>query len=210
MTKEQALEKKLEQVKWQFPNHVVFKKNEKVYHFDPDKFDENSIFSQTGLKVFKEKDGNVALYDPEYFKIDLDGDFVYKGTATEKIPQPINLKSCFGSFYRCKCGTIDLSDWDFSEVTSIRYMFYRSDAKTIILGNADFAKCESFAHCFNGCYTLEELVLGNYKIPLEANVDGMLSDCSELRKRYRKPTEELTTIFKSGKWNTLQPRMEAF
>ena len=56
MTKEQALEKKLEQTKWQFPNHVVFKKDNKVYHYDPNNFNEENIFTQTGLKVFREED----------------------------------------------------------------------------------------------------------------------------------------------------------
>ena len=48
MTKEQALEKKLEQVRWQFPNHVVFKHNNRVYHLDPNNFNEENISLRQG------------------------------------------------------------------------------------------------------------------------------------------------------------------
>ena len=211
MTKEQALEKKLEQVRWQFPNHVVFKKNEKVYHFDPNNFNENNIFTQTGLKVFKEVSGNAALYDPEYFKVNFD-DLVYKGTATEKIPQPINLKRYGWMFSSCRCGAIDLSDWDFSEVTSMHYTFVHSDTKTVILGNVDLSMCKNFDSCFYCCIGLQELVLGNYKIPPEVNVVDMFHSCDKLSKKYGKTKGELADIFKSGQWNSLQPieAMEVF
>ena len=139
MTKEQALEKRLEQTKWQFPNHVVFKHNEKIFHFDPNNFSEDNIFSRTGLKVFEELNGNVTLYDPEYFKVTDFYGIVYKGTATEKIPQPINLKNYAYLFCAHGSETIDLSDWDFSEVTSVFCMFQDSAVRTIVLRDVDFS-----------------------------------------------------------------------
>ena len=75
------------------------------------------------MKVFKEKDGNVALYDPEYFYVSGTDYLKYKGTATENIPQPVNLKKYNWLFNGCAHKTIDLSDWDFSEVVVMRYMF---------------------------------------------------------------------------------------
>ena len=211
MTKEQALEKKLEQVKWHFPNHVVFKKDNKVYHYDPNNFNEENIFTQTGLKVFKEEDGNVALYDPEYFRIDI-AYLEYKGTAAEKIPQPINLKNYKWLFNWYRCETINLSDWDFSEVTNVTCMFQDSLVRTVVLGDVDFLKCERFARCFIGCNALEELILGNYKVLSKADLGDMFLSCNKLSGRYGKTTKELADIFKSGQWNSLQPveAMEVF
>ena len=204
MTKEQALEKKLEQVKWQFPNHVVFEKDNKVYHFDPNNANEENIFFQTGLKVYEEMSSNVALYDPEHFKVDVDGDLVYKGAMTEKIPQPINLKKYDWLFYRCECETIDLSDWDFREVTSMYSAFSYCRTEVILLGDTNFSKCTDFRECFYCCDGLRELVLGNYKIPPEVNVVDMFSGCARLIGKYNRTEEELADIFKSGQWNSLQ------
>ena len=210
MTKEQALEKKLEQVRWQFPNHVVFKHNNRVYHYDPNNVDEENIFSRTGLKVYKEKDGNAALYDPEYFVID--GYLKYKGAATEKIPQPINLKDCSNLFWQCKCETIDLSDWDFSEVISVCSMFTDIAAKTVIFGDVDFSKCENFGCWFYCCLWLQEMRLGNYRVLQDADVTYMFHCCGKLLRKYDKTSKELADIFKSGQWNSLQQvkKMEAF
>ena len=209
MAREQTLEKKLEQVKWQFPNHVVFKHNGKVFHFDPDNFDRDNIFTQTGLKVYRGA-GNVALYDPEYFKVNDGGDLIYRGIATEKIPQPINLKRFAWMFYKCTCETIDLSDWDFSEITSMRYMFAECVTKTVILGDVDFSKCESFYGWFFDCMELQEVVLGNYKVLSKDNIRAMFHGCDKLFEKYNKTKVELANIFKSGQWNSLQTRMEVF
>ena len=212
MTKEQALEKRLEQTKWQFPNHVVFIHKGKVYHFDPSNFDENNIFTQTGLKVYKEEDDNVALYDPKYFKVGVFAVLEYKGIAAENIPQPINLKRYNWIFNTCRCETINLSDWDFSEVVTMRYMFCNKSTKTVILGNVDLSKCKDFDSCFNCCSELEELTLGDYKVSQDANVVDMFYGCHKLLGRYYKTEEELADIFKSGQWNSLQPveAMEVF
>ena len=210
MTKEQALEKKLEQMKWQFPNHVVFKHNNRVYHFDPNNVDEDNIFSQTGLKVFKEKDGNVALYDPKYFRADKLKYLVYHGSTTKNIPQPINLKSYRCLFYECECKEIDLSDWDFSEVVLAKGMFAASEMKVVMLGSANFSKCVNYVGCFLLCSNLEEIVFGDYRTTQGADVDNMFGNCTELTYRYNKTAEELANIFKSGKWNSLQQKMEVF
>ena len=210
MTKEQALEKKLEQVRWQFPNHIVFKRNEKIFHFDPNNFDRKKIFSQTGLKVSGEKYANVALYDPEYFAID-SIHLVYKGLVTKRIPQPINLKRYDWLFNRCRCETVDLSDWDFSEVISMCFMFNGSGVKAIILGDADFSKCENLSGWFYCCDNLQELILGNYRVAEGVDVMYMFWCCSKLCKKYVKGSKkELANIFKSGQWNTLHERMEIF
>ena len=90
--------------------------------------------------------------------------------------------------------------------------FGHTKARSVDFGNANLNMCKDFYECFCGCDGLQELLIGDYKMPPEANVVDMFSNCDKLILEYNKSAEELADIFKSGQWNNLQPveRMEVF
>lgn len=88
---------------------------------------ERGLFKNTGLRSFEEMYSNErAFYDPKYFEVREDcGTFLhYIGTLEEGIPQPVNVKNMSRLFeQRYDLKSLDLSNWDVSEVECMQSMF---------------------------------------------------------------------------------------
>ena len=106
-----------------------FEYNGKIYWLNTDTWDEDKeamLFKKIGLRSFREGTGNknLVIYDPEYFEATEDY-LYYKNNQQDSIPQPINISSAYKMFHTCtNLTSLDLSNWDVSNVRDMNYMFY--------------------------------------------------------------------------------------
>ena len=65
-------------------------------------------------------------------------------------------------FYDCKAlTTLDISNWDTSKVTTMQVMFEYCSSLTTIKGVIDMKSCTSYNYMFNGCPKLSGVKIKN-------------------------------------------------
>ena len=77
---------------------------------------------------------------------------------------------------------IDLSNFDFSKVTSIRRMFYNSRVTKINFGNINTSVLENMEELFSGCSSLSAINLTKFDTSKVKNMNGMFNGCSKLKE----------------------------
>lgn len=210
---------------------IGFEQNGKKYWINSSSWNEEKnerFFQETGLKAFKEgtANKNLVIYNPEYFEVweSEQGELLlsYTGDLEQKIPQPINMSSA-DSMFRCCSGlrTLDLNDWDMSNVIDVGGMFSGCinltqlhisdwDVQKITRAFNLFAGCESLktlyiskwrveklinvGYMFDNCQKLEDLKLPDFKVKLKSSLDTMFSGCEKLYEKYS--TQNSVEIYK--------------
>ena len=105
--------------------------------------------------------GNLVTYDSRYFEVIRDkGEYLhYYGDMEEGISQPKGNTSYFRMFYECSSlRSLDLSNWDVSNVEDFRCMFKNCEnLKSLDLSNWDMSNGKNFSHMFQDCWNLKSL-----------------------------------------------------
>ena len=98
----------------------------------------------------------------------------------EKNNQP---KSTEGLFQGCgNCIVIDLSNFDFSQVTSMYRMFYHCEyLSSVKLSNINTSYVEIMDSLFTGCKSLESLDLSEFDTSNTRSMFHMFNDCYKLK-----------------------------
>ena len=87
-----------------------------------------------------------------------------------------NLMSMFHMFERCKVPTLDLSSFDTSKVTNMRQMFYDCEVSTLNLSSFNTSNVTDMRSMFSGCKA-STLDLSNLDISKVTNMEGMFDNC---------------------------------
>ena len=86
-------------------------------------------------------------------------------------------------FYLINIVEIDLSNFDSSLVTDMKYMFSGCSSLTSInLSNINTSSVADLSYVFNGCSSLKSLDLSSFNTSNVKNIDNMFNDCKLLEK----------------------------
>ena len=93
-----------------------------------------------------------------------------------------NVTSMSNMFTNCdKLTSLDLSNWDTSNVTSMSYMFYGCNSFTSLdLSNWNTSNVTSMSSMFNYCNSLTSLDVSNFDTSNVTNMDWMFNYCNSL------------------------------
>jgi surface protein len=92
--------------------------------------------------------------------------------------------------------SLDLSNWDTSNVTHMGAMFYYcSNLQSLDLSNWDTSSVTEMRYMFQDCPELEELNLSGFSMPPFVNVSNMFMNCNNLRILHLKGCDEDTAYF---------------
>lgn len=118
------------------------------------------IYNEFGLRVFYSMDNDTVLYNPDEWAVCITY-LRYTGTS-EKPSQPIGLKHIGTLFSSEFNGTVlDLTDWDFSQITDIFRMFNKcKNLECVKLGNKKLNPSCNVSECFYRCYKLYDIQFG--------------------------------------------------
>lgn len=162
---------------------IGFEQNGKKYWINSDAWDgekEERLFQETGLRTLREETGNknLVLYDSNFFEA-ISGVLHYKSCVEKDIPQPINMSSAFQMFFRLSgIQSLDLSDWDMSNVVAINRMFQDcNDLLSINLSSWDTQSIITTSRMFLGCSSVESINLDNWNVQSLKYMDYMFFEC---------------------------------
>ena len=93
---------------------------------------------------------------------------------------PVTNMDYFTQPCRDKLKTIDLSNFDTSQVTSMYEAFYQCEVESLNISNLDTSKVTNMSQMFNGCSNLKSLDLSNFDTSKVTNMDYMFSRCYNL------------------------------
>lgn len=93
---------------------------------------------------------------------------------------PITNMDYFTQPCRDKLKTIDLSNFDTSQVTSMYEAFYQCEVESLNISNLDTSKVTNMSQMFNGCSNLTSLDLSNFDTSKVTNMFLMFSGCYNL------------------------------
>lgn len=164
---------------------IGFEHNGKKYWINSSTWNaekKEKLFQETGLRSFKECYGKheLVIYNPQYFRV-IGNCLHYCGCVEDHIPQPINMSSAFRLFYDCRVETLDLSDWDMSNVLDVEHAFQNSRSLlSINLNNWDTTNLLDAAYMFAGCFSLKSIDLSNWNVQSLKYMDYMFYDCTNL------------------------------
>lgn len=171
----------------------------------------DELLEQTPYSKFQEESGNRnwVLYDKKQYSIIKCSDnryIHYKGTSP-KPPQPLNISSfdnlflnnlassldltewdtsnvvtMHKTFYDCThLTTLDVSSWDTSNVTDMSMMFTECRLLTSIdLKNWDVSNVKDMSAMFANALSLSSLDLSEWNVSSVTDVDNMFSSCERL------------------------------
>jgi len=93
------------------------------------------------------------------------------------------IKSCYSMFYELSnISEIDLSNFDFSEVTTMEKMFYKClQLENINFGNINTSSVTSMYYLFRECSNLNSINLSNFNTSKVINMCRVFQDCSKLK-----------------------------
>ena len=131
--------------------------------------------------------GNEVEYDDTEFEILKDEDnsisyLHYIGNG-EAVRNPRGNTSCYKMFYYCKLKSLDLSNFDTSNVTNMRSMFrdcYK--IKVLDLSNFDTSNVTNMGSMFRHCESLKELDLSHFDTSNVTIMGAMFYHCYHLIK----------------------------
>ena len=131
--------------------------------------------------------GNEVEYDDTEFEILKDEEdsisyLHYIGNG-EAVRNPRGNTSCYKMFYYCKLKSLDLSNFDTSNVTNMRSMFrdcYK--IKVLDLSNFDTSNVTNMGSMFRGCESLKELDLSHFDTSNVTIMGAMFYHCCHLIK----------------------------
>lgn len=166
-----------------------------VSHWPKEK--EDAFFALTGLLVAR---GNETfLYNPNYWKWDKKLTCV---SAAEKIPQPIGLTDLTGIFEgNQQLTTLNLTDWDFSKVSSIKEICKDcTNLKMIKCNGAKFNSLKDCSYAFDNCRSLEIVEDAGWDLSTVEDANRMFRNCVCLKKIdcsewKMKSVKDITSIF---------------
>lgn len=169
-----------------------FEFNGKKYWINSDTWNkekEERMFSETGLKPFRETVGakNLVFYNPEYFEIILPGYLSsylhYEGSREENIPQPLNMSSCRELFSaRTELRYLNLSNWDMSSVKDIGSMFMGCKSlSSLEISTWDTSNVINMRSIFSNCTNLQSIRLSNWDVKNVINIAYMFYNCINLQ-----------------------------
>ena len=93
-----------------------------------------------------------------------------------------NVTDMRNMFYNCKNLTsLDVSNFDTSKVTNMYYMFYSCESLTSLdVSNFDTSNVTSMSNMFYGCESLTSLDVSNFDTSNVTTMDGMFIRCESL------------------------------
>ena len=81
-----------------------------------------------------------------------------------------------GMFYNCRAlTTLDLSNFDTSNVTDMNYIFYGCGALTLNVSNFDTSNVTNMRYMFGYCSKLTNLNVSNFDTSSVTNMTGMFA-----------------------------------
>ena len=155
-------------------------------------------YFESVIKLNIDKKGNISIYSiannhfasPDLIEIsDVNQSTVmnyYYFNETDNVVKLIWKKTNFKdtSFMFSNCYDIveiDLSHFDFSNITSMAYMFSGcSSLKSINVSNIDINNVNNISYMFSNCFNLTYLDLSNFNTSTVISMEGMFSNCSNL------------------------------
>ena len=150
--------------------------------------------------------GREVEYDDTEFEVSVyeDKKYLHYIGDGKNIRNPKNNISTFGMFEGCDLSFLDLSSFDTSKVSNMRFMFYNCDRLTSLnLGTFDTSEVTDMNNMFYCCIKLSSLDLSSFDI---SKVTDMESIFDGLRS--------ITTIFVSkkshSKWVSKFPDMKGY
>ena len=82
---------------------------------------------------------------------------------------------------RCRGTELDLSNWDITGITDMKYMIYYCYCKKIDLTNWVTTSVTNMNNMINNCSYLEELIIPDWDMTNVTSTSNMFSGCSKLR-----------------------------
>lgn len=80
-----------------------------------------------------------------------------------------------------KIKTIDISQWNVSNVTTMSYLFYLSKCTTIIFPRWDTSNVKYMDYMFGGCDNLKNIDISNWNTRHVISMQGMFQYCTALK-----------------------------
>ena len=142
--------------------------------------------SLTKYDWFKEETGEEhwVLYNTEMYEIIRDDIFYlhYKEDSNLTPIIPINATSCYSMFENClSLTTLDLSNFDTSNVTDMSYMFRGCTSLTSLnISNFNTSRVTDMCAIFSDCSSLTSLDLSNFDTSNVINMSWMFESCLKL------------------------------
>lgn len=123
-------------------------------------------FSDYASKIDEIQTGDGSTYvNPDFYEIVTKGGTDYR-----------NL------FYYCKLESLDLSNWDVSNVTDITYMCYGSDLITLNMANWNLNSLTKIYNPFYSCKKLKTLNVTGWNISNVTEICNLLTNCTALEE----------------------------
>ena len=154
----------------------------------------NSIRSKTGsteLMTPSEMAGNVEQIEGvgDYFTTEFENgrgitqtqETSWYKSILKLPPLSFNGTTCSAMFYYCPAQTIDLSNFNTSNVTNMNRMFLSCSKLTSLdLSKFDTSNVENMGSMFSGCSNLTSLDLSKFDTSNVTTMESMFSGCSKL------------------------------
>lgn len=141
--------------------------DKRMYEEIEDRF----IFSELlgEIECFEEVRNKKQLLKGRYF-------LHYIESSGMKPVLPKGYKSCYRIFYGCKSTSLDLSDFDTSDVEDMHGMFHKCDSLIKLdLSKLNTSKVTDMGYMFAGCNSLTSLDLTNFDTSNVINMANMFS-----------------------------------
>ena len=105
-----------------------------------------------------------------------------KALKSVKIVGMSSITNCQFAFSRCfNLTSVDLSEFDFSNNTTMNYMFSDcSNLTTLNLSTLNVSKVTNFSYMLNGCSALTDLNINNWNTESATNMKAMFYGCNSL------------------------------
>lgn len=142
-------------------------------------------FTESELeKFYIVKNESIVLNPLFQWTLNLNADYEnwQFGTPLPPLPKTDTPISLSGLFIYCKTVTsLDLTDWDTSNVVDMSYLFYDCNALIDLkIANWDTGNVKSFASMFNWCNALPSLDITNWHTHAVENISFMFEGCFKL------------------------------
>ena len=141
-------------------------------------------YDDTEFEILKDGDNNSISY-LHYIPKDEDNgkSYLHYIGNGEAVRNPRGNTSCYKMFYYCKLKSLDLSNFDTSNVTSMEYMFaYCGMLSELDVSNFDTSSVTSMRYMFRDCEKLSELDVSHFDTSNVTSMGAMFYHCYSLIK----------------------------
>ena len=129
--------------------------------------------------------GEFVQYDPKFFKVVQIPEKQRMGLMCIRpkgeIPQPVGLTDYGYMFADSRIGSVDITGWNFSKVSSMAGFFMNCKRMDRVnCDGIDFRECIDFHRMFYNCDGLKEILIESWRLDEVSDCEEMFAECNKL------------------------------